>query len=77
MVEGDIPAGLSLCRTAGWNQTKEDWELFLHLSPEGCCVAVVYEMVTGKRAFEGKSQASLIGAIMNSEPRSPLWAPDS
>ena len=40
MVEGDIPAGLSLCRTAGWNQTKEDWKLFLHLSPEGCCVAV-------------------------------------
>jgi predicted N-acetyltransferase YhbS len=40
MVEGDIPAGLSLCRTAGWNQTKEDWELFLHLSPEACCVAV-------------------------------------
>ena len=32
--------------------------------------AVVYEMVTGKRAFEGKSQASLIGAIMNSEPQS-------
>ncbi|MBI2188922.1 MAG: protein kinase [Acidobacteria bacterium] len=30
--------------------------------------AVVYEMVTGRRAFEGKSQASLIGAIMNSEP---------
>jgi len=25
-------------------------------------------MTTGKRAFEGKSQASLIGAIMNSEP---------
>ena len=31
--------------------------------------AVVYEMVTGKKAFEGKSQASLIGAIMNSEPQ--------
>jgi serine/threonine protein kinase len=31
--------------------------------------AVVYELVTGKRAFEGKSQASLIGAIMNSEPQ--------
>ena len=30
--------------------------------------AVTYEMLTGKRAFEGKSQASLIGAIMNSEP---------
>lgn len=31
--------------------------------------AVLYEMVTGKRAFEGKSQASLIGAIMKAEPR--------
>src|SRR5438445_376261 len=30
--------------------------------------SVVYEMATGKRAFEGKSQASIIGAIMSSEP---------
>jgi serine/threonine protein kinase/Tol biopolymer transport system component len=30
--------------------------------------AVLYEMATGRKAFEGKSQASLIGAIMNSEP---------
>ena len=30
--------------------------------------AVLYEMATGKRAFDGKSQASLIGAIMTSEP---------
>lgn len=36
----DIPAGLALCRTAGWNQLKEDWELFLHLTPEGCMVAI-------------------------------------
>jgi Tol biopolymer transport system component len=32
---------------------------------------VLYEMVAGKPAFAGKSQASLIGAIMHSEP-SPL-----
>ncbi len=32
----------------------------------GC---VLYEMATGRRAFEGKSQASLIGAIMNAAPR--------
>ena len=32
--------------------------------------AVLYEMATGKRAFEGSSQASLIGAIMKEEPRS-------
>ncbi|MEE9231078.1 MAG: protein kinase, partial [Acidobacteriota bacterium] len=30
--------------------------------------AVLYEMVTGKKAFEGKSQASLIAAIMKTEP---------
>src|SRR6202790_2460025 len=30
--------------------------------------AVVYEMTTGKRAFEGKSQASVISAIMSSDP---------
>lgn len=30
--------------------------------------AVVYEMATGKRAFEGKSQASVIGAIMHFDP---------
>ena len=31
--------------------------------------AVVYEMATGKKAFEGSSQASLIAAIMGQEPR--------
>jgi serine/threonine protein kinase len=30
--------------------------------------AVIYEMATGKRAFEGKSQASLIAAILERDP---------
>jgi serine/threonine protein kinase/Tol biopolymer transport system component len=30
--------------------------------------AVLYEMLTGKKAFEGKSQANLIGAIMHAQP---------
>jgi serine/threonine protein kinase/Tol biopolymer transport system component len=30
--------------------------------------AVVYEIATGKKAFEGKSQASVISAIMSSDP---------
>ncbi len=54
---------------------------FLYMSPEqlegrepdvrsdlwalGC---VLFEMATGKRAFEGKSQASLIGAVMHTTP---------
>jgi hypothetical protein len=32
----------------------------------GC---VLYEMATGRRAFEGKSQASLIAAIMHTQPQ--------
>ena len=30
--------------------------------------AVLYEMVTGKKAFEGKSQVGLIGAILERDP---------
>ena len=30
--------------------------------------AIVYEMVTGKRAFDGKSQASVIASILDREP---------
>ena len=30
--------------------------------------AVVYELLTGRKAFEGKTQASLIGAIMHASP---------
>jgi len=31
--------------------------------------ALLYEMVTGKRAFEGQSQASVIAAILDKDPR--------
>jgi len=40
MTVEDIPAGLGLCRAAGWNQRREDWELFLALSPGACQVAI-------------------------------------
>jgi len=43
----DIPAGLRLCRIAGWNQLAADWELFLHLSPRGCRAAVQDGEVVG------------------------------
>src|SRR5206468_6635989 len=31
--------------------------------------AVLYEMATGRRAFEGKSRTSLVAAILSGEPR--------
>src|SRR4030095_5968128 len=33
--------------------------------------AVLYEMFTGRRAFQGKSQAGLISAILSSQPAPP------
>ncbi len=46
----DIPAGLALCRAAGWNQLAREWELFLHLSPDGCLVATKEGRVVGTAA---------------------------
>jgi GNAT superfamily N-acetyltransferase len=43
----DIPAGLELCRIAGWNHREADWRLFLELAPEGCFGAVVNGRVAG------------------------------
>ena len=47
MRASDIDAGLQLCRVSGWNQVRRDWEQFLALSPNGCCVAAHEEQVVG------------------------------
>ena len=38
--------------------------------------AMLYEMATGRKAFSGTSQASLISAIMQSDP-TPISSPSS
>ena len=43
----DIPAGLSLCRAAGWNQLARDWEILLQQSPNDCRVATRDGKVVG------------------------------
>jgi Tol biopolymer transport system component/predicted Ser/Thr protein kinase len=76
-------AGLSMLPTTPPNLTAQGTILgtFQYMAPEqlegqeadartdifafGC---VLYEMVTGKKAFEGKSHASLISAILKDEP---------
>jgi Tol biopolymer transport system component len=37
--------------------------------------AVLYEMVTGEKAFQGKSYSSLVGAILSADPRPMLVKP--
>jgi GNAT superfamily N-acetyltransferase len=47
MMHADIAAGLSLCRSAHWNQLAEDWEIFLNNNSEGSLVAITDNNVTG------------------------------
>lgn len=47
MTDADIPAGLQLCRSCGWNQLEPDWRYFLDNSPEGCIAAVEDGRVVG------------------------------
>lgn len=39
MTPDDVPAGVRLKNIAGWNQTPDDWRLFLAANPAGCFVA--------------------------------------
>ena len=47
MAERDFEAGLRLCRSVGWNQRREDLELFLRCNPGGCFVAELDGKVVG------------------------------
>jgi len=58
MIVGTLP----YMRRSNWRAGRPTHEGPLALG------AVLYEMVTGRRAFEGDSQVSLIGNIMNAEP---------
>jgi len=77
------PAGLSMLPTTPPNLTAQGTILgtLQYMAPEQlegtdadartdifAFGAVVYEMATGKKAFEGKSQASLVAAILEHDP---------
>ena len=39
MIRADIPLGMRLKESAGWNQVESDWTRLLDLQPDGCFVA--------------------------------------
>jgi GNAT superfamily N-acetyltransferase len=47
MHEDDIPAGLELCRQAGWNQLAPDWKFFLTSDLESSQVALIDQEIRG------------------------------
>jgi GNAT superfamily N-acetyltransferase len=47
MTVDDVPAGLSLCRAAKWNQREADWRHFLATAPHGALVAEQGGLVIG------------------------------
>ena len=65
MTAADIPAGLRLCRLAGWNQLAADWALLLHLSADACLVADEGDNVVGTAtAVRYDSRLAWIGMIL-------------
>ena len=47
MTKDDIPAGMRLKESAGWNQTEQDWVNVLDVEPEGCWVYEVDGVAAG------------------------------
>jgi GNAT superfamily N-acetyltransferase len=63
----DVPAGLRLCRQAGWNQTEEDWRAFLMLSPETCRAAWVNGRIAGTVTVLPYGAFAWIGMVLVDE----------
>jgi GNAT superfamily N-acetyltransferase len=51
MTSADIPAGMRLCRAAGWNQLEEDWRVFLEYAGSGAFLVNKEERAVGTAAF--------------------------
>jgi ribosomal protein S18 acetylase RimI-like enzyme len=47
MTADDIPSGMHLKESAGWNQTAQDWANILALEPEGCWVYELEGSIVG------------------------------
>jgi GNAT superfamily N-acetyltransferase len=63
----DVPAALGLCRQARWNQTEEDWRVFLMLAPETCRAACVNGRLVGTVTVLPYGSFAWIGMVLVDE----------
>ena len=63
----DVPAGLRLCRQAGWNQTADDWGAFLALSAATCRAAWVDGRFAGTVTVLPYGSFAWIGMVLVDE----------
>ncbi|MFK8113234.1 MAG: GNAT family N-acetyltransferase [Rubripirellula sp.] len=47
MAVEDIDEVIHLCRGAGWNQTRQDWNRLIRYQPNGCFAAVIDDQIVG------------------------------
>jgi GNAT superfamily N-acetyltransferase len=64
MTPADVPAGLSLCRAARWNQTAADWDFFLSFAPGGALAAEEHGRVIGTVATVPYGQFTWISMVL-------------
>jgi GNAT superfamily N-acetyltransferase len=71
MTLADVPAGLRLCRAAGWNQRDTDWQMLLSLGPGRFRVAEAEGRVVGTAgaACYGRSLAWVCMVLVDPEHR--------
>jgi ribosomal protein S18 acetylase RimI-like enzyme len=61
----DLHDALELSRLAGWNQTKDDWELLLRLDPQGCFgIEVEHHIVATATLLSYGKQLAWIGMVL-------------
>ena len=61
----DIPQAWNLSVLAGWNQTREDWQLLLELAPGGCfCVACDRTVVATATLVTYEKRLGFVGMVL-------------
>ena len=65
LAAADLEACLGLSQSAGWNQLREDWALFLSFSSRGCFVACTGDRLVGTlTSIDYEGRFSWIGMVL-------------